>query len=222
MHVTWQPKSVDWNVHGWTMMMACTVACSYCLHCISQWRRYMPLTEHVYCMAIAFKMTEALVQILHYAWTFLCKNYLDDSEGWSYGQLVIGSFITTTCPFTHHVLCRVFWWNIHHPGDSAPVEPKFGTCDFWLFPKLKSPLISFEREEISDHRWDSGKYDAVADGYWENCVRSQGAYFEVDWRITPCSVSCILNKCHYFILHGWIHSGQTSYRFLMGGRVLFI
>ena len=167
-------------------------------------------------MAIAFKMTEALVQILHYAWTFLCKNYLDDSEGWSYGQLVIGSFITTTCPFTHHVLCRVFWWNIKSPRWLRSLQPRFGILWLLAFPKTKT---TFDQEEISGHQW---KYDGAADGYWENCVRSQGAYFEVDWRITPCSVSCILNKCHYFILHGWIHSGQTSYRFLMGGRVLFI
>ena len=53
-------------------------------------------------------------------------------------------------------------------------------CDFWLFPKTK---ITFEREEISDHLWDSGKYDGVADGDWENCVRSQGACFEGDWGI---------------------------------------
>ena len=68
--------------------------------------------------------------------------------------------------------------------------------DFWLFQKLK---ITFEREEISDLQWDSGKYD----GNWENCVRSQGAYFEGDWSVivlcTMFLVSCIiLNKCVCF------------------------
>ena len=37
--------------------------------------------------------------------------YLVDSEGHSYGQLVIGSFITTTCLLRHHVYHRDFWWN---------------------------------------------------------------------------------------------------------------
>ena len=27
-----------------------------------------------------------------------------------------------------------------HPGDSALLEPTFGTCNLWFFPKLKSPL----------------------------------------------------------------------------------
>ena len=28
----------------------------------------------------------------------------------------------------------------NHPGDSAPHSPDLVPCDFWLFPKLKSPL----------------------------------------------------------------------------------
>ena len=51
-----------------------------------------------------------LHRILRQAWTFLHRNYLDDSEGCSHGQLVIGSFITTTHPLIHHV-----WWNIKSP-----------------------------------------------------------------------------------------------------------
>ena len=72
----------------------------------------------------------------------------------------------------------------------------------WLlaFPKIK---ITFERGEISDHWWDSGKYSRAADGDWENCVRSQDAYFEGDWgNIVLCIMfltSCVFfNKCLYF------------------------
>jgi len=28
----------------------------------------------------------------------------------------------------------------HHPGVSAPLKPSLAPCDFWFFPKLKSPL----------------------------------------------------------------------------------
>ena len=88
----------------------------------------------------------------------------------------------------------------NHPGDSAPLQLRFGTLQLLAFPKTK---IIFEREEISDHRWDSGKHDGAADSNWENCVRSQGAYFEGDWGIiVPCTmflVSCIFfNKCLCF------------------------
>ena len=79
-------------------------------------------------------------------------------------------------------------------------SPDLTPCDFCLLPKTK---ISFERVEISVHRRDSGKYNRAADGNWENCVRSQGAYFEGDWGITIlCTTSCILfNKCSLFSLH---------------------
>ena len=99
------------------------------------------------------------------------------------------------------------------PGDWVPLQPRSGTLQLLAFPKTK---ITFEREEISDCQWDSGKYDGAADGDWENCVRSQGAYFEGDWGVivlcTMCLVSCIFfNKCLFFILHGWIPSGQTTH-----------
>ena len=88
-----------------------------------------------------------------------------------------------------------------HPGDSAPLQPRFGALQLLAFPRTK---ITFEREEISDRQaWDSGKYDRATDSDWENCVRSQGAYFEGDWGIivlcTVFLVSCIFfSKCLYF------------------------
>ena len=103
------------------------------------------------------------------------------------------------CPLMHHVSCRVFGKTSSHPGDSAPLQPRFGTLWLLAFPKTK---ITFEREKTSDHRWGSRKYDRAADGYWENCVRSQGPYFERDWgffvQCTMFLVSCIFNKCLYF------------------------
>ena len=49
----------------------------------------------------------------------------------------------------------------NHPGDSAPLQLKFGALWLLAFPKIK---VTFEREEISDHWWNSGKLDRVADG----------------------------------------------------------
>ena len=49
----------------------------------------------------------------------------------------------------------------NHPGDSAPLQPKFGTLGLLAFPKTN---ITFNGEEISDSWWDSGKYDGAADG----------------------------------------------------------
>ena len=35
---------------------------------------------------------------------------------------------------------EIFGETSNHPGDSAPYNPDLVPCDFWLFPKLKSPL----------------------------------------------------------------------------------
>ena len=92
-------------------------------------------------------------------------------------------------------------------------SPDLVPCNFWLFPKTN---ITFEKEQISDHQWNSGKYNSAADGDWENCVRSQGACFEGNWCIfvlcTVFLVSCIFfNKYLFFILRGWLPSGQALY-----------
>ena len=135
------------------------------------------------------------------AWTFLCGNYSDDSEGHSYGQLVIGSFITTMRPLiTSHA---VFLWNIKSPRWLSPLQPRFGALPLLAFPKTQ---ITFEREKISNHQWDSEKIwqgSWLGAGDWENCVRSQGAYFEGHWEvIVLCIMFLVLvsffNKCLYF------------------------
>ena len=114
------------------------------------------------------------------------------------------------CLLINHVSCRIFRQNIKSPR-FAPVQPRFVTLLLLAFPKTK---ITFEIEEISDRWWDSGKYKGAADGN-ENCVRSQDAYFKENWGVivlcTMCLVSCIFfNKYLFFIVHGWILSGQTS------------
>ena len=83
------------------------------------------------------------------------------SEDRSYGQLVNGNFITATCLLSYHTLCRVFVETSNHPGDPAPLQPRLGTLQLLAFPKTK---ITFEMEEISDHGWDSGKYNGTGDG----------------------------------------------------------
>ena len=116
---------------------------------------------------------------------------------------VIGSFITTArCPLMSEVVCRDFSETSNHLGDSAPLQTRFGSLWLLAFPKTK---IIFGKEEILDCWWDSGKHEGADDGneLMENCVRSQGVYFEGDWSIialcTMFPVSCIFfNKCLYF------------------------
>ena len=78
------------------------------------------MSEHVYCVAITFKMTEQVKQGICMKFCVKLEHssietIADDSEGHSYGQLVIVSFITIMCLLMHHILCRVIWHNIKSP-----------------------------------------------------------------------------------------------------------
>ena len=96
-------------------------------------------------------------------------------------------------------LIQVFGETSNHPGNSAPLQPRFGVLWCLAFPKTK---ITFEMEGISDCWWDWRRYYWTAGGDWENCVKSQGVYFEGDWGIivlcTMIFVCCVFfNKCLY-------------------------
>ena len=144
------------------------------------------------------------------AWTVLHRNYSDDSEGHSSGQLVVGSFSMATYPLMHHISCSFFCETSNCPGESAPLQPRFGALRLLAFPKTK---VTFEREEISDCWWDSWKYDRTADGDWENCVRSQGAYFERDWVIIVlCSMFLVSTSINVSIFHiTWLDTFWTDH-----------
>ena len=78
----------------------------------------------------------------------------------------------------------------------SPLQSRLGALRLLAFPKTK---ITLEREEISNHRWDSGKYDRAADGNYNKGV------CRVFWTVEEmlgelCEVpSCLLwreLRCH--------------------------
>ena len=178
----------------------------------------MPLSEHVYCVAITFKMTEWVEQQICIKFCVKLEHSSTETILMIQKAVAIGNWWLAASSQQHarsSITCHAefFGETSNYPGDSAPLQPRFGAHQLLAFPKTK---ITFEREEISDHWWNSEKYDREADGDRENRVRSKGAYFEGDWgtivRCTVFLVSCIFfNKCLFFIVHGWIPSGQTSY-----------
>ena len=107
----------------------------------------MPLSEHVYYVAKTFKIAEWVEQRICVNF-FFCLKLEHSSEKlfrW-YRRLqlwapVTGSFIKTMPPLMYHVPWRVLWQNIKSPRWlSAPYSWDLAPCNFWLFPKLKSPL----------------------------------------------------------------------------------
>ena len=158
----------------------------------------------MYGVAIAFKMTEWVEQQISIKFCIKLDHssaetiqMIQEAAAMGFWWLAASS---DNAPAHALQLVQFFGETSNQPGDSAPLQPRFGTLQLLAFPKTK---ITFEREEISDCQWDLGKYDSTADGNWENWVRSQGAYFDGDWGIivlcTVFLVPCIFfNKCLYF------------------------
>ena len=201
---------MDWNGHAWTMMISLfssvgvvdTVvwACILCGHHIqNDWASRAMNLHHIF----------------HEAWTFLHVGTIRMNQKaaamdtwWlaASSQQHACSCITS---------CAEFFGEIsNHLGDSAPPQPIIVTLRPLAFPKTK---ISFEREEISDHWWDSGEYDGAADGDWENCVRSQGTYFEgVSLSHVQCFlylVSSLINVSIFHII--WMGTFWTELLYIL-------
>ena len=160
----------------------------------------MLLSEHVYCVAIAFTMIEWVeqwicirfcVKLGHSSAEIIWKTQKATAMG-NWWLAASTQQCAHSCITSH---AEIFDKTSNHPGDSAPIQPRFGTLQLLAFPKTK---ITFEREEILGHGWNSGKYNVAVDGDWENWVKSQGAYFEGDWGVivlcTMFLVPCTFKK----------------------------
>ena len=93
-----------------------------------------------------------------------------------------------------HTTCVEFFGETSDPPcDSALLQPIFGTLWLLAVPKTK---ITFEREEISDCKWDSGKHDGAADGEGELCEVSRCPL----WRGLShhCPVYSVFVSCIFF------------------------
>ena len=152
-------------------------------------------------MAIAFKITEQVEQqiCIKFCVKLQCASVetiqmiqkVAAMDNW---WLAASSWQHAPSCITSHA--EFFGETPNYPGDSVPLQPKFGAL--WLLTFLKTK-ITFKREEISDHWWDSRKHSGAADGDWENCVRSQGAYLKG----TEMSLSCV--QCLLYLVSSSIN-----------------
>ena len=135
--VTWQPRRVDWNVHVWTMTAS---------HCPSQWGWQMPLSQHVYCVTITFKLTEPAEQWLCIRFCIKLERSSMETIGMIQKAAAVGNWgLAASSQQRAHscIICcaEFFWWNIKSPRWLSPPTPQdLVPCDFWLSPKLKSPF----------------------------------------------------------------------------------
>ena len=103
----------------------------------------MPLNEHVYCVAITFKMIEKVQQQISIK---LCVQLEHSSmetvqmiqrlQLWATGDWQL--YHDNVPPHASHLLHSVLVK--YQITQVTQLSPDLVPCDFWLFPKLKSPL----------------------------------------------------------------------------------
>ena len=148
------------------------------LYCTSQWGWQTPWVSNVYCVALTFKMSEWVEQGICINFCIKLEHSSAKAIWMTQKAAAMGNW--WLAPSSRQGACscitsqmKFFGKTSNHPGQSAPLQPRFGAPQGLLAPPKTK--ITFEREEIWDQWRDSGKYNGAADVDWENCVRSQGA-----------------------------------------------
>ena len=182
--------------------------------------QWAPLSEHVYCVAVTFKMTEWEEQQIYIKFCVKLEHSLMETilmiprlQLWATGDRQLHH--NHVPPHASRLVQSIFDKTSNHSGDSAPLQSRSGTLRLLAFPKTK---ITLENQEISDHQWDSEKYDGASDGELiGKTVRFQGVYFEGDCGII---VVCIMFLVSYIFFNKCLHFSYYMAGYLLADLVL--
>ena len=105
----------------------------------------MPLSEHVFCVANTFKMTEQVEQQICIKWCIKLEYSSIETIWMIQKAAAMGNWWLAASSWQCPCVCitsgaEYFGESLNHSGDSVPLWPRFVSYNFWLFPKLKSPL----------------------------------------------------------------------------------
>ena len=112
----------------------------------------------------------------------------------------------------------IFGETSNHPGDSAPLEPRFGDLQLLTFPKTK---ITFEGEKF--HTVDETQENlarqlmAIGKSVWGPKVPTLKKNWGVIVRCTMFLVPCVFNKCLYF---SYYMAGYLLDRLYLGVKLM--
>ena len=97
----------------------------------------MPLSEHVYCVAVTFKITEQVKQWICIRFCVKLEHSSAETIQMIQTATAMGSWwLAASSRLLQGVLVKYPITQVTQPSYSPGLVP----CNFWLFPKLKSPL----------------------------------------------------------------------------------
>ena len=176
----------------------------------------MPFSEHVYCVAVAFKMTDQVQQPICIKFCFKLEHSSAETIGW----------------FRRPQLRATGDWQLHHnnaPTNAShlmqsflvkhqitqvtqpPCSPDLMPCNFWLFPKLKSPLKGKRLQTVSEIQENTmGHLMAVGRIMWGPKVpTSMGT--EVSFSCIQCFLYLVSSSINVPVFHiTWLDTLWTD------------
>ena len=137
------------------------------------------------------------------------------------GNWWLASSSWTTYPLTSHA--EFFVKHRITQVTQRLYSPCLATCDFWLFPKLKSPLNRKRFQTIDEFRENMmGQLMAIGRTVW----KSQGAYFEGDWGVivlcTVFLVSSSINVSFTYYMTWYFYKPYVTHRFYFWYYMWFV
>ena len=166
----------------------------------------MLLSEHVYCVAITFKMTEWIEQQICIKFCIKLDHSTTQSIPMIQKAAGMGNWWSAALSPQNACSCLMQGFFVKHqitqvtqPRYSLDLVPR----DFWLFPKLKSPFKGKRFQTVDEIQENTtGQLMVIGRTVW-GTPNPKSACFEGDWGITIlCTVflvSCIFfSECLYF------------------------
>ena len=114
-------------------------------HCTSQWGWWRLLSEHVYCVAVTFKMTERVEERICIRLCVKLEHSSSETILMILQAAALGSWwlAASSRQYAHSCItspAEIFGKTSNLPGNSAPLQPRRSACNYQLFSKVKSPL----------------------------------------------------------------------------------
>ena len=188
------------------------------LHCSSQWGWQTLLSERVYCVVLTFKMTEQVEQRICITFWIKLEHSSAETIEMIQKSAAMGNWwlaaSSLRCAWSYIMSCAEFLAK-HQiiQVSQPPYSPGLTPCDFWLFPKLKSPFKGKRFQAIHEIQENTtGQLMAIGRTVWGPKVPTLKGT-EASLSYVQCFLYLVSSSVNVsiFILHGWIPSGQTSY-----------
>ena len=154
----------------------------------------MPLSEHVSCVVIAFKMTEWVEQWICIKFWVKLEHSSEETIQMIQKATAMGNWWLAASTWQcAHCLLESFLAKHQITYMTEPLcNPDLGPCDFWLFKKLTSPLKGKRFQIITEIQENTtGQLMAIGRTWWGPKVPAL--------KRTEVSLSCVCVSCVLYL-----------------------